>query len=346
MLNINKGIQFAPAYKMEVNGIDQTGLVRQRLIDITVDYSAGGESDSLDINLDDSVNTKRLNVPLDKNDQIKVWMGYETNLQNMGTFVVNSVTLSGGANAVDTYSVNAKAIDTAGNIFDRKCKTWAAEQSGAEIPLSSIVNKIASEHSLQCIIDPTLAIVMTKSEVQWRESDISFLRKLAEKYSAVVKFYDKKLLFISKNSKSATGIPIPPILLNPQDITDWRVTFGNRWSFNKITAEWWDMDEAKLKQESVTNSLAKNTKEYIVEKIYKSAREAKKAAEAKKQNLLARSNKLTLNVIGNPAIRPFTPILINSVRKHVNGLWRAGNVSHTLSASGYTTRLTDMSEMV
>ena len=343
---LNKGIQYLPAYKMEVNGVDQTGLVRERLIDITVNYSAGGESDSLDITLDDSVNARRLHVPLDHKDQVKVWMGFETNLQDMGTFVVNSITLSGGANAVDTYSVNAKAIDTAGNIFDRKCKTWSAEQNNAEIPLSVIVNQIASAHSLECIVDPSLMNVMTDLEVQWRESDISFLRKLAEKYSAVVKFYDRKLLFISKNSRSVTGIPIPPVLLDPQDISDWRVTFGNRWSFNKITAEWWDMDEAKLKQESVTNSSAKNKKEYITENIYDSAREARKAAEAEMQNLLARSNTLTLSILGNPAIRPFTPILINGVRKHVNGLWRAGNVTHTLSSSGYTTRLNEMNEMV
>lgn len=343
---LNKGTQFAPAYKMVVNGIDQTGLVRQRLIDIRVDYSAGGESDGLDINLDDSVITGRLHAPLDKKDQVKILMGYETNLQDMGTFVVNSVTLSGGAGSVDTYSVNAKAIDTAGNIFDKKCKTWAGAQPGVEIPLSGIVNQIASEHSLQCIIDPTLMSVMTKLEVQWRKSDISLLRELAEKYSAVVKFYDKKLLFIAKNSKSATGIPIPPVLLSPHEIMDWRVTFGNRWSFNKVTAEWWDADKAELKQESVTNGGAKNTKEYITEQIYDSAKEAQKAAEAEMQNLLAQRNKLTLNVVGNPAIRPFTPILINSVRKHVDGLWRAGNVTHTLSASGYTTGLTEMSEMV
>lgn len=343
---LNKGIQFAPAYKMEVNGIDQTGLVRERLIDIRVDYSAGGESDGLDINLEDSVIFKRLHAPLDKNDQVKVWMGYDTNLQNMGTFVVNSVTLSGGVNSVDTYSVNAKAIDTAGNIFDRRYKTWAAAQKGAEIPLSTIINQIASAHSLECFVDPTLVSIMTTLEDQWRESDISFLRKLAEKYSAVVKFYDKKLLFISKNSRSVTGIPIPPILLNPQDITDWRVTFGNRWSFNKITADWWDMNQAELKQESVTNSSANNTKEYITERIYDSAREAQAAAKSEMQKLLAQSNTLNLSVIGNPAIRPFTPILINSVRQHVDGLWRAGNVTHTLSSSGYTTGLTEMSEMV
>jgi Bacteriophage probable baseplate hub protein len=342
---LSQGIKFLPAYKVEVNGINQTGLVKQRLIDFTVTYSGGGESDSLSFNLDDSSILKRLHAPLDKHDKVQVWMGYKNNLQDMGTFYVNSVTLKGGSNSVDTYSINAKSIDTAGKLFDKKYNVWKNEVQDQKIPLSLIINKIASQHSLKPLLDPLLASKQVEREIQWRESDISFLRFLADKYSAVVKFYDGNLLFMGKSSLSVTGSPIPPQILIASDIVDWSVSFGNRWSFKKFTGEWWDTDEAKLKQESVTNSDAKNEKEYIVKRIFNCADEAKKGAEAEMNNFKAQSNKLDLSIIGNPAVRPFTPIVLAMIRKHVDGIWRTGDVTHSLSSSGYTTNMSGMTEM-
>ncbi|MCP5047637.1 MAG: hypothetical protein GY940_10725, partial [bacterium] len=299
----------------------------------------------LDLNLDDSTLLKRLHVPLDQDDKIKLFMGYEGNLQDMGTFVVNAVTLKGGAGSADAFSVNAKAIDTAGNIFDLKDKVWEPEQSTIPLPLATIVNKIASQNSLICFIDPTLMSVMTDREIQLKESDISFLRKLAEKYSAAVKFYDGKLLFLSKDSKSITGIPIPPVILSPTDIMDWSVTFGNRWSYKTFKAYWWDSKEAERKEETVTNSTATNSKEHIAKHTYDSQAEAKRVAQSNKKSMEVRSNNLTLSVVGNPALRPFTPVVTAAVRLHVDGLWRVGNATHTLNSSGYTTSLPEMSQL-
>jgi hypothetical protein len=126
---------------------------------------------------------------------------------------------------------------------------------------------------------------------------------------------------------------------------DWNVTFGNRWSFKKFTGEWWDRDKAQMKQETVTNPKAKNDKEYITKRIYNSADEAKKGAETEMKRMKNQSNKLDLKIIGNPAIRPFTPVVVAMVRMHVDGTWRAGDVTHTLNASGYSTNLPGMSQL-
>ncbi len=335
-----------PGYKIEVKGANQTGVVRERLVSLTVRMFQGAQSDSLTMVLEDTDQGKRLIAP-ETNDEIKLWMGYEGNLKFMGTFLIDGVSLRGDTSSGDQYTVEAKAIDTLGKMFDRKYKVWEAEKKGDKIKLGDIVKKIAKDHSLQSSISKELEKIEIVREVQRRESDISFLRYLAEKHKAIVKFYVGKLVFIRLDPKTVGGANIPKKEIGPDQIQSWEVRFGNRWEFKKIKAEWWDEENAELKVEEVTNPKAKskNAKEYIVKGISSSAENAKKMAEAEFLRLERDCNHLTLEVLGDPEIRPLTPLEVKGVRNHVDSKWLVADVTHTLSVGGYTTSLGEMSEM-
>lgn len=345
-MSITTGTQYTPAFTLVVNQKDVTTAVLDRLVSLTVKKFSKGESASLSLEIADTDPLNRIAAP-QNDDQIHLHMGYADNITDMGTFVIDSVTLGGGADKADTMQIEAKGINTSSKMFDRKYKIWKSEEKGKPLMLGDIIKKIATGHGLTGKVSPVLATVEVQREIQRRESDISFLRYLAEKHQAVVSFYKKNLALVHLNTATVSGAPIPPQIISPTLIKSWNVTFGNRWDFKKIKAEWWDADEAGLKVAETVNSNADAgiDKEYTIKSIAGSEKEAMRLALAEKKRLSDQCNMLTIDMIGNANIYPLTPVVIAGVRNHVDGTWMVGDVSHNLSSSGFTTNLSNMSSL-
>jgi phage protein D len=305
---------------------------------VALTLSDGDEADQLNLTLEDSDMLKHFEVP-DKDDVLTLALGYGTTLTDMGSFVVQGVSLSGGAGDVDTYTLNATSINALGNLYDKKSVVWQAEEQGQETDLKTIISAIASENGLTAKISPSLQSIKTAREVQYRESDISFLRRLAGKNTAWVKFRNNDLLFIVNQPNAVSGAPLVPVPLAPQDIINWQYEFGFRFQFNTVHADWWDKDNAKYQRHSENNDSVSNNKEDILTTTFRSKIEATEAAKARLLVLNKKGSELTLSLLGNAALMALSQVVVGGLRQPLNGQWQVQQVTHNLDSSGFTSNL-------
>lgn len=83
-----------PRFLVTVNKGDITEAIRPRLISLTVTDDTGMESDTLEIQLSDHDDRNPLALP-PTGAEAQVHLGYGDDLQDVGTFVIDEVTMHG-----------------------------------------------------------------------------------------------------------------------------------------------------------------------------------------------------------------------------------------------------------
>jgi phage protein D len=322
-----------PAARIELNGKDVTTRfigTGGALISLTITDEAGVASDTLELELDgytvdaESKNRK-INAAPTIDADIKIWLGYEPEPVYMGAFKVSSWSKRG---PLRSLSVSAKAAEMTKEIKSSKTR------SHHDTTLGAIVTKIANEHKLTPVIDKALADRKISHVDQQTESDMSFLSRLAKRNGAVFKLSDSKLIFTAKGSKKLpSGKDKPTIELKQSQLTDWEFTSEERGHYKAVKAAY--MDRAKGKRVYVTAGSGQPC--HRDKHIYGTAAEATAAARATLGDL--NRGKLTgeLNMPGNPAMFAETLVSVDMGDADVDGLYFVKSVTHTFSASGYTT---------
>jgi uncharacterized protein len=335
-----------PSYKVVVNGSNITELVKTRLLSLSVSDSAGFDSDTVELSLDDR--DARLGIP-PIGVQMDVWLGYkETGLVKMGSYVIDEVTLSG---TPESMSIRGKAASMTGeeSVKDQKTRQWK------DISLSDLVGKIAKEHGLTPKVDGEMSGIHLDDLAQTEESNIHLLTRIAGDYDAVVKVTGNCLIFTKKgNSRAVSGDLVPPVVINRNQCkSGYNVTFAERDSFKSVKAKWHNKATAKVEYvDSIGRKRKKNpTKNLEVETsgkqpqktlrhTYDTKEQAEAACKAEMDKLGRGSSKLSLQLsIGVPMIAAEGYITLMGFREGVNGEWNVTSVSHNWSNSGATSSL-------
>jgi len=335
-----------PIYKVVVSGTNITELVKTRLLSISISDSAGTDSDTVELNLDDR--DAKLEIPK-IGVEMEVWLGYkETGLVKMGSYVIDEVGLSG---APESMSIRGKAASMTGeeSVKDQKTRQWK------DISLSDLVSKIAKEHGLTPKVDSEMQGYFLKDLAQTEESNIHLLTRIAEDYDAVVKVTSNYLIFAKKgNSKAVSGESVPPVIIaRGQCKSGYHVTFAERDSFKSVKAKWHNKATAKVeyvdsagrhRKKKPTENLVTETSGKQPQKTLRHTFDTKEQAEAacraEMEKLGRGSSKLSLPLsIGMPTIAAEGYITLTGFREGINGNWNVTNVSHNWSNSGAVSSL-------
>ena len=328
-----------PIYKVEVNGSNITELVKTRLLSLSISDSAGTDSDTVELSLDDR--DARLEIP-NIGAEMTVWLGYkETGLVKMGSYIIDEITLSG---TPEEMSLRGKAASMTGDnsVKDQKTRQWD------NLSIADLVSKIAKEHGLTPKVDSEMAGYFIKELSQTEESDMHLLTRVGEKYDAVVKVMDGNLIFAKKGtSKAVSGEAVPSVVIDRNQCkSGYNVTYAERDTFKSVKAKWHNQATAQVEYvDSIGQHRKKNpSKEIVVEtsskepqKTLKHTFDTKEQAEAACR---AEMEKLNLSLsIGSPAIAAEGYITLTGFRDGINGDWNVTNVSHSWSNSGATSSL-------
>ena len=188
-----------PAFRLEADGADLTGIIADRLLSIRITDQAGQQSDSLEVTLDD----RAAQVPVPRSGAwLKVWLGYRGEglaPVYMGSYAVDEVDLSNGPRSM---VIKATAAQTAPELVKEQ-----RSQSWHDTTLGKIAEEIAKRNGLQLVLKGKLGDVKVKHEDQTSESDQSFLTRLAEKYGATIKPADGTLIVAPRGKGSASPVP-------------------------------------------------------------------------------------------------------------------------------------------
>ena len=83
----------------------------------------------------------------------------------------------------------------------------------------------------------------------------------------------------------------------------------------------------------------KELQNYIIRKIYDSIKSANKAAKSKLTKLSRLTEKMTINMVGNPQISAESNLNITGLKQGLNGHWTVKKATHKISNSGYSLAL-------
>ncbi len=317
-----------PAF--DITGL--SGLVRSRVISLSVTDESTEQSDTCTIELSDPRN--EFDIP-DAGHVISVSLGYETALRNMGQFVIDSVKIAGPAHRL-TLEAKAAPFTAAGGFSGVQTRNT---RSFDEITLGDLVATIAGEHGLAPAISPELASKELLHIDQTNESDINFLTRLARQFQAVCKPTFGRLVFAKRGEgKSVSGLALPSVSLDPTQVTSWSGTLGKRTAFAKVETTHHDPETGETVTHEVSGSEDSGGEVYQHPTPFATADEALSAAASMLDQFQRGASEVSLTLPGNPNLFAEATITLAGFHPRLDGPWLVKRVEHRID-EGYTSSL-------
>lgn len=314
-----------PTYRILADRVDITRTLAAHLLSMRISDSAGMESDSIEIELDDHesiIELPRTGATLD------VSLGYAGGSASLSaSFMVDEIESSGPP---QTLTLRGRAADLRQGLKATKTKSWN------DTTLGAIVSTIATENGYEPRISAELAAIKIEHEDQTGESDMHFVTRLARRYDATTKPVSGKLVFVTRGSgKSASGQALPVLTLTREEITSWRASLPERGRYKSVTATY--HDKGRASQMSVT--VGEGVPTLTLRHTYASKATAIKAAKGRLTAISRGQATLSLTLPGRPELSAEGQIRMTGIRPGVDGLWSITEVSHTLNHQGYVMQI-------
>lgn len=170
-----------------------------------------GESDELEITLHDADDKWSNDWYAGKGDTLQVKITAEIGTLDAGTFEIDEIEISGH----EPQTVTIKALAT-GVTSPLRTKNHTAHENTT---LQSIANTYAHKHDLTLV--GTIKSIPIERSTQYNETDIAYLKCLADKYGYVVTMKKKQLIF----SEIASLKSLPTHFnITKADLSSWRIT--------------------------------------------------------------------------------------------------------------------------
>ncbi|WP_426576640.1 phage late control D family protein [Xenorhabdus stockiae] len=223
------GKEGAPAFRLEIDDKDITGKIQSRLMSLSLTDNRGGESDQLDIELDDA--NGELKLP-SRGNILTLELGWHgCPLTPKGKFVIDEIEHVG---APDRVTIRARSVDLRGYLNVKR------EVSYHKHTLETIVSTVATRNQLNFKISDTLKNITMHID-QTNESDVSFLTRVAKQEGAIASVKNGELLFIRQGeNETGSGTPIPPVKIIRNSGDNHRFTLSDRESYTGVIAQWLD----------------------------------------------------------------------------------------------------------
>lgn len=320
-----------PDFRVTLDGRDLTGLMRPRLVSLSLSEKRGDEADQLDIVLDDT--DGGLAIP-PEGATLRIALGWKQGrdvtpgLIEKGTFKVDDVSHSGPP---DQIRIRARAADMTSDIRNRR------EQSWRDTTLGDVLTQVAGRNGLEPRIAPVLAAIALPTVSQSRESDIAFLRRLGRENDAVATVKDGKLIFAKKGAGVTTsGAALPTLTIRRRsgDSHNWQRQ--KRDGQEGVTASWHDRKAAK--RQTVTVGEAKGAKR--LRKTYPDEASAKRAATAERDRIKRAPATFDINLaLGRADAYPDMRATVTGFKAGIDGTWLLSEATHNLAGDGFRTSL-------
>lgn len=316
-----------PRVEITIDGVPVAGGFYERLKSITVTDKEGLKSDTVDIDLNDGP-PNFLALPR-KGAIIGVRMGYGSNLSSLGTFTADKI----DCNCLPySMTISGKAVDfRSGKLKERQERAWDKKSLG------DIVSQIASESGLTPAIDSDLAKFVYSWIGQQDESNLHFLRRLAQRHNGLFSIKHGRLLFSKLGSgKAASGTDIGSVIVTPEIVQLGSLKFevGDRTKYSKVVAYYQDSDKAQ-RVEIEADAEADGDSVYRIPEPFSSPDEADKAAQAKAKSLKRGEGSTSVTVIGDTSIYAGAPLLYARIRPGLDGVpYIIDTATHRFLAKG------------
>lgn len=353
------GFESVPQYVITAGTVNINERLQGRLISLNLTDNRGFEADQLDIEIDDA--DGKMMLPK-RGEELSIHLGWKNEpLIFKGKFTVDEIEYSG---APDKIAIRGRSADFRSTLNVKR------EMSYHDKTLGDIIKTIAARNNVESVIESRLAQITLKHIDQTNESDGSFLARLGQQEGAIAAIKNGQLLFMPQGSgKTASGKPIPPLLLTREVGDSYRFTLADRGAYTGVVASWLNTrkpkqkDEVKVKRKRKTKKKESAKKDepaktkvdepqgdYLVGEegntltlshTYANKSNAERAAKAAWEKMQRGVASFSIQLAkGRADIYPEMPVKVQGFKPEIDGAeWILTRVSHSLNDSGYTSSL-------
>jgi phage protein D len=316
-----------PIWRVTLEGKDITGVLRPRLMSLTITECRAEEADQLDIVLDD---TDGLLVMPPREAPLQVSLGWKsTGLVDKGIYLVDEIEHSG---APDTLTLRARSANLTSALRTR------TERSFHKQKIKDIVAVIAKAHELKSEVGVFGDIVVAHID-QTNESDIAFLNRLGKRYDAVATIKEGRILIDpNKGGQKVDGTELPVHTIYRVDGDQHRYHLADRDSYTGVRAFW--QDKRKKVRHSVVAGVVGNAKR--LRETFASESDALDAARAEWERIKRGTATLTFTfAMGRPELSPQHKVQFPNLKPQIAAtVWLIKSLRHQLNeGQGLVTEL-------
>lgn len=315
-----------PKFKITYSGKNITEDITRYLIDVTYTDHAEGESDEVELRMEDTDGLWRGDWYPTKGEKLTLEIGYDDFLMPCGTFEVDEIELGG---APDEITIRALASPINGKL---RTKNSAAYENQT---LKQIASTIAGKNGLS--VTGEIEDVRFARVTQNRETDLGFLKRISYDYGHVFSVRDKKLIFTTIY-KLEEGSSVKEI--DRTDLRSYSIRDKTAQSFKDAKVKYHNPAEKKVidasKDKTEAKEITKGDTLFMTTKA-----ENKQQAEQKAKAALHRANSRqqegTINLEGQPLLVAGNNFELTGLGQ-LSGKFHIVKSTHKISrGGGYTT---------
>lgn len=345
------GIESVPQYVLAAGDVNINERLQGRLMSLTMTDNRGFEADQLDIEIDDA--DGKMMLPK-RGEVLSLHLGWKNEpLIFKGKFTVDEIEYSG---APDKIIIRGRSADFRSSLNVKR------EISYHDKSLGDIIKAIAKRNNVEPVIAEQLNKIKLAHIDQTNESDGSFLSRLGQQEGAIAAIKNGQLLFMPQGSgKTASGRPIPPLLLTRSIGDGYRFSLADRGAYTGVVASWLNTrkpqkkEDVKVKRKRKTKQKNKTKVDeqqgdYLVGEegntltlshTYANKGNAERAAKSAWEKMQRGVASFSIQLAkGRADIYPEMPVKVQGFKPEIdNAEWILTKVSHSLSDSGFTSSL-------
>ncbi|HGI9865001.1 TPA: phage late control D family protein [Salmonella enterica subsp. enterica serovar Montevideo] len=321
-----------PAYRLVYNRKDITHDVSVYVTSVSYTDRLSGESDEIQVDLEDSEGRWRDAWYPGKGDTLTLQMGYAGEpLRECGTFSIDEIELSGPPD-----SVSLRGLATSVTVAMRTKVSRGFENT----TLAAIAQRIAGKHRLQ--LQGQIEPLTLDRVTQYDETDLAFLKRLARDYGYLVKVTHTHVIFSSLDKLRDAP---PTFTFTRPDISRYslrdtinRIYKGAKYRSQNSRTKQVVTYQADGGESTTTVSTATRGKNTSADTLTLSGRSGNQGTAARRTraalNLKNQYQKVaTLSMAGNIRLRAGHNVTLTGFGAS-DGKWLTGSVRHSMTRSG------------
>lgn len=228
----------APLFRLVYAGREITADIRPFVLSVSYTDNLHGESDQVEVELDDSDGRWRSAWYPAKGDELELSVGYQgSGVLDCGLFQVDEVELSG-----PPHQLSLRALATGSRETTRTRRSRAFES----LTLAQVVQRVADEHGFEVVgeIEP----IELGRCTQLQESDLAFLTRLASAYGHCFSVRGQQLVFHRLELLDAAE---QVLVLQRQDLISYSLKDQSRTAYRAAVLTYQDPGTGELVQQEV-----------------------------------------------------------------------------------------------
>lgn len=314
-----------PLVKIETENKILEKQINDRFLEVARFDRAGTSSDMIEIHLDDR--DGKVLTPI-HGTLFTLHLGYQEKvIVNHGTYILDRTEFNGSPDKVVFF---ASALNIRDTMAGHKSRRWDETTVGA------IVKAMAKENGYTAVVDDVYDTVEIEYSSQQDESDIDFLKNLAERYGAMFKAQGSVIVFIAQGSNKSAAIKkqLGKFTIRKKQCSNYRVGREDISRFTGVKAKWNNLKTPSGFTEHVLAGI--DDKVYVLPEIFKNEAEAKWAAQAKLDRLIRSEADVSITIPGMPGITCESELELVEFRDRVNDTYVVVEVEHRITKdAGY-----------